>query len=162
MSKETEPKAALWLLKNLLLIHIRGDETEDHFSLTEFWGPPGDQPPPHVHNKQDEGFYVLEGEITLFLPDREILIRKGEFCNAPRGVPHTYRVTSETEARWLITSVPAGIEKFLEEYGEPADELRLPDAKPPDIERLIETSGKQDIEVLGPPGVLPKDLPAAG
>jgi quercetin dioxygenase-like cupin family protein len=161
MSKETEPKAALWFLQNLLLVLVRGKENGGHLGLIEFLGPPGDQPPPHVHNAQDEGFYVIEGEVTLFLPDREIVIREGEFCNAPRGVPHTYRITSDTNARWLVTSVPAGVEVFLEEYGRPAEELRLPEPEAPEVERLVAICKKQDIEILGPPGVLPKDLAAA-
>jgi quercetin dioxygenase-like cupin family protein len=149
-----------WFLRDLCFIHTRGAENEGRFGMLELWGPPGDQPPPHVHHSHDEGFYVLAGEVTVFLPDAEVVLTEGEFFNAPRGVPHTYRVTSPATTRWLVTSSPAGAEGFIEEYSKPAGERRLPDDEPPDIERLIATAGKYDIEILGPPGVLPKDLVA--
>jgi mannose-6-phosphate isomerase-like protein (cupin superfamily) len=51
-----------------------------------------DMPPLHVHHTHDEGFLLLDGELSLFLPDHEITLRPGEFVLAPRGVPHTYHV----------------------------------------------------------------------
>src|SRR5215471_3210131 len=52
----------------------------------------GDMAPLHVHHAHDEGFLLLEGELSLFLPDREITLRPGELVLAPRGIPHTYQV----------------------------------------------------------------------
>src|SRR5947209_16587472 len=54
--------------------------------------PAGDMPPLHLHHDQDEGFLLLDGELSVFLPGREIALTPGEFILAPRGVPHTYRV----------------------------------------------------------------------
>ena len=54
--------------------------------------PAGNMPPLHVHHTHDEGFLLLEGELTLVLPDREIALEPGQFVLAPRGVPHVYRV----------------------------------------------------------------------
>ena len=153
------PKTALHFLDNLLFVHVRSEETDGHFGMVEFIGPSGDQPPPHVHHKQDEGFYVIEGEVTLFFPDSEIVLGPGDFMRAPRGVPHTYRVTSEQSARWLVMSIPGGFERFVEEYGEPTTDLALPEHTPPDIERIRVLGEKQGIDLLGPPGLLPKDLP---
>jgi quercetin dioxygenase-like cupin family protein len=157
----SKPRAALWFLDNLVLVHLRGDETEGRWDLIEFWAATGDQPPPHVHNLHDESFYVTAGEVTLFLPDRRIVMGPGQFFLAPRGVPHTYRVTSTEQARWLVTSAPAGIEAFVQEFGRSAEELRLPDPEPPDIERLIAVTARRGMEILGPPGVLPSELPPA-
>lgn len=155
---EAQPKAVLHFLDNLLLVHARGDENGGHFGLIEFLGPPGDQAPPHVHHDHDEGFYVTEGEVTLYFPDREVVLQPGEYLCTPKGVAHTYKVTSPTNARWLIMSIPGGFEKFVEDYGEPADDLDLPEHTEPDVERLIALGEKQNIEVLGPMGMLPKDL----
>ncbi len=55
--------------------------------MVEMLAPPGDQPPLHRH--QDEGFYVLEGELSLWAGDEHVVLRAGQFANAPRGVPHT-------------------------------------------------------------------------
>jgi hypothetical protein len=104
---------------------------------------------------------VLEGEIELHTADETVTLGPGAFANAPRGVPHTFRVTSETPARWLVVSSPAGFEAVVDEYGEPAgaDELPVLDA-PPDVARLVAVAARHGIEILGPPGMLPRDLPA--
>src|SRR3954452_3550115 len=69
--------------------------------------PAGDQPPLHLHRCEDEGFYVLAGEVTLYLPARSVTLGAGDFFLAPRGVPHTYRAGAEG-ARVLVTSTPSG------------------------------------------------------
>ena len=107
--------------------------------------PAGDVPPLHVHHTHDEGFLLLEGEVSLFLPGREIALRPGEYVLAPRGVPHTYQV-GEAPARWLNLSTPAGFEQFVEHVA--ALEELTPEA-------LTATAGARGIEILGPPGTMP-------
>src|SRR5262249_8671995 len=75
--------------------------------------PAGDMPPLHVHHTHDEGFLLLEGELSLFLPDREIALRRGEFVLAPRGVPHTYQV-GDRPAHWLVVSLPGRLAHILQ------------------------------------------------
>lgn len=106
---------------------------------------PRDMPPLHVHHTHDEGFLLLEGELSLFLPDREIALRPGEFVLAPRGVPHTYRV-GEASARWLVLSTPAAFEQLVQDVAA-LDELT------PDV--LTTTAATHGIEILGPPGTMP-------
>jgi len=105
----------------------------------------GDMPPLHVHHTHDEGFLLLEGQLSLFLPDREIGLRPGEFVLAPRGVPHTYRV-GEAPARWLVLSSPPGFEQFVD------DVAALNEQTP---EALTTTAAAHGIEILGPPGAMP-------
>lgn len=105
----------------------------------------GDMPPLHVHHTHDEGFLLLEGQLSLFLPDREIRLRPGEFVLAPRGVPHTYRV-GEAPARWLVLSSPPGFEQFVD------DVAALNEQTP---EALTTTAAAHGIEILGPPGAMP-------
>lgn len=107
--------------------------------------PAGDMPPLHVHHTHDEGFLLLEGEFSLFLPDREIALRPGEFVLAPRGVPHTYQV-GDAPARFLTLSTPAGFEQFVQDVAA-LDEL-TPEA-------LTAAAAVQGIEILGPPGAMP-------
>jgi quercetin dioxygenase-like cupin family protein len=106
----------------------------------------GDMPPLHVHHTHDEGFLLLEGELSLFLPDREIPLRAGEFVLAPRGIPHTYEVGDDSSARWLVVSTPAGFELFVE------DVAGLDEVTP---EALTATAAVRGIEILGPPGTMP-------
>jgi quercetin dioxygenase-like cupin family protein len=107
--------------------------------------PAGHMPPLHLHRNEDEGFYVLEGEVSIFLPDRRIDLGPGDFALAPRGVPHAYRV-GDAPARWLITSTPGGFERFVTEVA---------DAGEVDPAGLTAIAADHDIEILGPPGTLP-------
>jgi quercetin dioxygenase-like cupin family protein len=105
----------------------------------------GDMSPLHVHHTHDEGFLLLEGQLSLFLPDRQIALRPGEFVLAPRGIPHTYQV-GDSPARWLVLSTPAGFEGFVE------DVAALDDVTP---ESLAAIGTAYGIEILGPPGTMP-------
>jgi quercetin dioxygenase-like cupin family protein len=105
----------------------------------------GDMPPLHVHHTHDEGFLLLQGQLSLFLPDREIALRPGEFVLAPRGIPHTYQV-GDSAARWLVLSTPAGFEAFV------ADIAGLDPVTP---EALTATGAIHGIEMLGPPRTMP-------
>ena len=129
--------------------------------LVEMHTPPGDQPPLHVHRTEDEGFYVLEGELCLWVGEERIVLRPGEFANAPAGVPHTYRVVSEERARYLVTSPTGDFIRFVRSFGEPAPRRELPVSDgPPDVERLGRLAAEHGIDLLGPPGMLPADLAA--
>ena len=107
--------------------------------------PAGDMPPLHVHHAEDEGFLLLDGELSLFLPGREIRLEPGEFVVAARGVPHAYRV-GDAPARFLVVSTPGGFEQFVRDVAE------LDDVTP---EVLAATAAARDIEILAPPGTLP-------
>jgi mannose-6-phosphate isomerase-like protein (cupin superfamily) len=107
--------------------------------------PAGDMPPLHVHHREDEGFYVLEGRLTLYLPDGSVELGPGEFALAPRGVPHAYEVGDEP-ARWLNTSTPAGFERFVSAVAA---------IGAVDPATLTAVAAEHGIEILGPPGARP-------
>jgi quercetin dioxygenase-like cupin family protein len=150
-----------WFLDTLVRVHVRGEDTGGRYGAVEYEAPPGHQPPPHVHRDDDEGFYVIEGELTVYVGEDETVLGPGEFLNAPRGVPHTVRVSSPDRARVLVTSAPARFDAFVRELGEPAARDELPVLEgPPDVERLVATAARHGIEILGPPGTLPAQLAA--
>ncbi len=107
--------------------------------------PAGHMPPLHVHHSHDEGFYLLEGEATLYMPGEQVTLRAGDYFLSPRGVPHAYRV-GDRPARWLVISNPAGFERFVAEVAEGGIE---------DPAALTQAAARYDIEILGPPGMLP-------
>lgn len=147
----------LWFIDGLARVHIDGEQSAGAYSLVEHSARRHDMPPLHVHHRDDETFYVIEGEMTLFVGDRKIALGKGEAALAPRGVPHVYRVESE-QARWLVISTPAGFEQFVRAAAEPApsDELPPP-GRPFDPGALAQVAAEYGIEILGPPGKLPGD-----
>ena len=119
----------------------------------------GDMPPLHVHRRDDETFYVLEGELTLFVAGEQIVVGSGQAAFAPRDVPHTYRVESD-EARWLVITAPAGFDAFVREVAEPAPAQELPPAgRPFDPAVVSQAAAKAGIEILGAPGDLPGSQP---
>jgi mannose-6-phosphate isomerase-like protein (cupin superfamily) len=140
------PAAELTFIDVPARILARGDETGGSFDLVEMLAvPPGHMPPLHVHHAQDEGFYVLEGEVTFHMPGTEVTLGAGDWFLAPRGIPHTYRV-GDQQARWLTTSSPAGFERFV------ADVAALEELDPAVLARV---GAEHGIEILGPPGTLP-------
>jgi quercetin dioxygenase-like cupin family protein len=123
-----------------------GDATAGRVGLVDMIEiPAGDMAPVHVHHAQDEAFYVMSGELSLFLPGQHVALGAGQFFLAPRGVPHTYMVGG-SPARVLVMSTPAGFERFVLEVAA-LDELS------PEV--LGATAAAHDIEILGPPGTMP-------
>lgn len=132
----------LWFLGTLARMKLDGRHTGGRFALWENVLPRGAAPPLHSH-PQDETFYVLEGEMTVWLVDPELAADPGDppgwvktqgrrcavgtVVFAPGGVPHTFRVESDT-ARVLILSTPAGIDEMVRGLAEPA---RWPWLQPP-------------------------------
>jgi mannose-6-phosphate isomerase-like protein (cupin superfamily) len=155
-SSRTEQRA-YWFYDDLVVVHVRGEETGGRFCLVEFLQPPGEWTPLHVHKGSDQTQYVLEGELTVHLPGRSFVVGPGESVNTPMNVPHTECVTSAGPARLLDVNAPAGFDEFVVAAGEPAAELTLPPPERPplDIKRFEALAAEHQIELLGPPGSLP-------
>ncbi len=154
----TDPRTnlqPLWFVDSLVYIHVDGEQSGGAYSLSETWAARDNMPPLHVHHRNDETFYVLEGEVRLFVGDREVGLAAGQAAFAPRGGPHTYRVESD-RARWIVINSPAGYERFLRAASEPAPRAELPPAgRRSDPTALAKAAAEQGIELLGPPGTLP-------
>ena len=145
----------LWFIDNLARVHVDGAVSDGSFDLVEAEGRRGDMPPLHVHHDGAETFYVLEGELSLHLPDGSVTLGQGEAFVAPRGVPHVYRVESE-RARWLAVGTPACFADFVQEVAdEPAGDGLPPLGREHDPARIGEAAARHGIELLGPPGAMP-------
>jgi len=138
----------LQFLASRVQIAIRGAQTDGAFALIEEVAPGGDQPPLHVHHSCDEAFYVLEGEVTAWVGDAVHVLGPGDAIFAPRGIPHTLKAGPEG-ARKLVASTPATFETFVRAVAA---------AGIPSPEELTRIAAEHDIEILGPPGMLPSDL----
>jgi quercetin dioxygenase-like cupin family protein len=142
----------LWFLGTLARIKLDGEQTGGRFALWEGELPRGAAPPLHSH-PQDETFYVLDGEVTVWIDEEPRLCRAGAAAFAPGGAPHTFRVESDT-ARMLFLSTPAGIEDYVRELGEPASWPWLqPPADGPRVqpERIEAVERKLGVVRHGPP-----------
>src|SRR5271154_7062472 len=99
-----------------------GDDTNGKYAMWEAIVPPGGGPPPHVHSREEEGFYILEGEITFHIGEKRIVATSGMFANMPVGTPHSFKNESDQPAKMLISIAPAGLEQMFFEFGKPLAE----------------------------------------
>src|ERR1043165_7305274 len=90
-----------------------GEDTNGKYALFEAIVPPGGGPPPHVHSREEEGFYILEGEINFTIDGKLLVATAGMFANMPVGTPHSFKNESNTAARMLISVAPAGLEQMF-------------------------------------------------
>ncbi len=142
----------LWHIDNLMTFKALAADTGGRLALWEQLLPHRSSPPLHVHTREDEAWYVLEGALTFQVEDRTWTAEAGSFLWAPRGLPHTFRVDSPT-ARLLGIAVPAGFEQFFLETGRPAQEPAIPPPPdgPPDMGALVAAAARHGSELLGPP-----------
>ena len=129
-----------------------GEDTSGKYALFEALVSPGGGPPPHVHSREEEGFYVLEGEITFFVDDQRFVAGAGMFANMPVGTPHSFRNEGGKPARMLISLAPAGLEKMFFEVGVPVPPGATTAAPPAqeEIERLLAAAPRYGIEIQLP------------
>src|SRR5580700_4288096 len=117
--RRAEESKAIAVVGDVYRFLATGDDTNGKYALWEALVPPGGGPPPHVHSREEEGFYVLEGEITLFLGEKRLVAGPGMFANMPVGTPHSFKNESSKSAKMLISVAPAGLEKMFFEVGVP-------------------------------------------
>ena len=97
-----------------------GESTGGGLLLLENLTAPGGGPPPHIHTREDEFFYVLDGTFEIRIGDEVHALGPGGFAHVPRGTVHNFRNTAETPSRILVGFTPSGIEGFFRESGRPA------------------------------------------
>ena len=130
-----------------------GEQTGGAYVLSEARVLPGGGPPPHIHHREDEAFFVLEGEITFQLGDKKVVAKPGSFIQGPRGIPHAFKNEGAGPARMLILVTPPGFEKFMGEIAQtvPSFASPPPPVTPADIQKLLAVAPNYGIEILPPP-----------
>ncbi len=145
---------SFYFLGTLMTLKAASAETSGLFSLIEQVLPPGFATQLHVHHAEDEAFYIVEGEFSFFCNDQVMQAKPGSFVYLPKDIPHCFRVNSDTPARMLQITAPAGIEQDFIEMDEPATPLTLPPPHiptPEEMSKMGEISAKYHVETLGPP-----------
>ena len=147
---------AFWLLGMLEVVKISGAATDGEYGLLEITVRAGEGSPWHVHPDEDEWFYVLEGEFTVYVGDERLTLTPGSFAFGPKGVPHTF-IGEIDGSKALVGFSPFHFEGFMREVGEPAPERGLPPRmeEHPDIARLLPIAERNGMQILGPPGPPP-------
>jgi mannose-6-phosphate isomerase-like protein (cupin superfamily) len=142
---------AIWFLHNRMSVKATADTTRGAFGLIESLIAPGFSPPLHVHHREDESFYILEGEVTMQCGEQRFRATAGAFVFLPRDVPHTFVVEGDRPARMLTLLTPGGGEGVFIEGGRTPDGDGLPPPAPPDVAALKQVSARYGAEIVGPP-----------
>jgi mannose-6-phosphate isomerase-like protein (cupin superfamily) len=144
---------ALWSVGALILVKTDSEQTDGAFSLVDHTAAPGYETPYHVHHREDELFYILEGAIDCSYGDdgaETVHAGPGDTVFLPRDVPHGFRVVSDEPCRMLIQLAPGGFEKFFLAAGEPAGAMETPPAQEPDVQALVALGAEYGLDILGP------------
>lgn len=142
---------AIWFLTNRITIKARARTTGGAYGLFEAELPAGFSPPLHVHHREDETFWILDGDFSVQCGDRRFRAGPGAYVFAPRGIPHTFVVDGPSPGRLLTLLTPGGGEEFFTAMGRPAEAGGLPPPEPIDIPRLKQIAARFGIDIVGPP-----------
>jgi quercetin dioxygenase-like cupin family protein len=143
----------VWVVGDRYPVKASGEETGGAFALIEALVPPGGGPPPHIHRREDEAFYVLEGDLRFHVDGRDIDAGVGSWITLAKGSLHFFKNVGGRPARMLILVTPAGLERFFLEIGRAATgeggEPIVPTAE--DVGRLMAAAPSYGLEIR-PPG----------
>ena len=136
---------AYWVVGDLYTILTGGEETGGAYALIHGVIPLNGGPPPHIHRREDEAFYVLEGQLTFEVDSRQIRASAGDWITLPRNSLHCFKNIGPAPAKVLILVNPSGLEKFFAEVGQPVTDRSAP--PPPDIEKLLAVAPRYGLEI---------------
>jgi quercetin dioxygenase-like cupin family protein len=108
-----------WVVGALVTFKIAGEESNRAFALTEEVTPAQGGPPPHLHTRDHETFYVIEVELEFVVGESTIPASAGSVVHGPRGILHSLRNVGSAPSRMAVIITPAGLEGVFEEVGEP-------------------------------------------
>ncbi|MGB9746876.1 MAG: cupin domain-containing protein [Bacteroidales bacterium] len=139
-----------WYIGHLMSILISSKDTNGSFSLIHGFEIKGLEPPPHIHTREDESFYILEGEINYMVNNEIFNAGRGDWVFLPRNIQHSFQVQSD-QAEVLIHLSPGGFEEYFKEMSEPAKALVIPPRPqgPPDVKKIVETASKYGVKFPG-------------
>jgi quercetin dioxygenase-like cupin family protein len=143
---------SLRIFGEVVMCKITSRQTGGAYSLFEVVTRSGGGPPPHVQHREDEAFYVLEGEYEFLDEGRTISAEVGSLIYIPKGRLHAHKNVGETPSRLLVSQTPGGLhERYFEEIGEEETKGRLTplvSEDPPDMERIAKIAAEYGIELL--------------
>ena len=144
-SGESRRGKPLSLLGETIHVKISAADTGGRFSIIEETSPPGGGPPVHVHSREDEWFYVLEGSFVFEVDGKRITVPQGGSVFGPRGVPHTFCNAGTAPGRLLGMMQPGGFERFFEKMDQACQ-----NGIPP-METIMPIFEEFGMTVVGPP-----------
>lgn len=145
----TDEGEARWWFGSLAVIKATAADTGGQMTIVEITEAPGTEAPLHVHHREDEGFWILEGDVTFEVGDTTIEAHTGDYVFGPRDIPHRYTV-GDAGCRMLFIFTPGGFEDVVIGMSEPAGSRILPppSEEEPDWERIAAVAKEHGAELL--------------
>ncbi|AOX00097.1 hypothetical protein BJP34_12155 [Moorena producens PAL-8-15-08-1] len=125
ISPETPPDSSLESIAisgGVYTFLATGEDTYGQYALFDFLVPPEAGPPPHIHTREDEVFYVVDGEINFQVGNQVFTGTAGDFIPYTRGQVHAFKNLGTEPARMLVIAAPAGLENFFRQAGQPVSD----------------------------------------
>jgi quercetin dioxygenase-like cupin family protein len=139
----------LWIVGDTMTLKATGESTGGKLVFLENLTAPGGGPPPHIHTREDEFFYVLDGSFEIRIGGDVHKVGPGGFAFVPRGTVHNFRNTAETPSRILVGFTPSGMDGFFRESGRPAtDDGPAPPLDDDEIARTIAAGSRYGLELV--------------
>jgi mannose-6-phosphate isomerase-like protein (cupin superfamily) len=141
---------AIWWFDCLAEVKVTAEQTNGELSILKITEPPNAEGPLHVHHREDEGFWILDGDVTLEVGDATIHASAGDFALGPRGIPHRYTV-GPAGCTMLFILTPGGFENLVRGMGRPAESRTLPPRsdEEPDWAHVAAVAKANGCELLG-------------
>lgn len=141
---------ARWWFACLAEIKVTAEQSGGLLNIIEITEAPNAVAPLHVHHREDESFWILEGDVTFEVGDETIEATAGDFAFGPRGIPHRYTV-GDAGCRMLFIMTPGGFEQLIREMSVPAESRTLPPVseEEPDWEHVAAVAKARGCELLG-------------
>jgi mannose-6-phosphate isomerase-like protein (cupin superfamily) len=141
---------SLSVVGDIVTFKAVSEDTNGQYTLFELRVDPEIGPPQHMHHREDEAFYIQEGELEFQLGDRTVIATPGTFLYSPKGHLHSFKNLTNQRAKMLVWCMPAGIEKYFVEVGVPVDDPEAPSrpATPEAINRVLAAAPKYGIEFI--------------
>jgi quercetin dioxygenase-like cupin family protein len=139
----------IWIVADTMTLKATAESTGGALVLLENLTAPGGGPPPHVHTREDEFFYVLDGAFEIRIGDELHVVEPGGFAFVPRGTVHSFRNTAATPSRILVGFTPGGMDGFFRESGRPAvDDGPAPPVDEDEIARTLAAAPRYGVEAV--------------
>lgn len=145
------PNKSFWVVGDSVKFIATGEETGGQYDLFDAYVPPNVGTSPHIHLKQDEGFYIVDGQVEFQLDDKTLTATPGTFVNVPKGHIHAYRNLGIEPARMLVQGVPSGLDKLIEDTSRVYSDPAFPPPSDELLDSVVEAFAQND-------SVAPNDL----
>ena len=148
-----EGARSLWVMGDLVTYKVPSHRTGGAYSLFEVTTQPNGGPPPHIHHREDESFYVVEGVYEFVIDGETLRVGAGSLLYFPKGTLQAHKNVGEGVGRMLLTQTPGGLyERFFEEVGEeaPSNIMLSLEEGSPEAARITAIAARYGIEIALP------------